>query len=645
MTNALRDKYAGLNQETLIQLLLKRDAERKLGLVWERDGLEPELAVNEDFVALTFQSGHSVGAGPHQNFLIEGDNYDVLRYLNIAFRGRVKCIYIDPPYNTGNRDFIYNDSFVDKENRWRHSTWLEFMYRRLTLARDLLAEDGVIFISIGEDEHARLEMLCDEVFPRMKVANFVWRTRSGANDEKDWFVSVDHEYVLCYANLSFSFSGSKKALADYSNPDGDERGEWASKDLGSPKNIRQRPNTFYPIHRAEIDVWYACDPDRVWAYAEKIEAGPRKQKLRSATMQTLIAENRIDWKDEPTPAQYTTEEALWQAIQDGTAPPNLRVYKTLDALRVEVEAGRTPQRVLDAIPPLSFWVGKQIGYTKPRLKRFATDLRRSEKPVSTWILPSAVKKAEAEQLEGREDAQIMVTGYTSEGTALVKQMLGHNNFPFPKPLSLIKSLIEQSTDAQGGDIVLDFFAGTGTTGQAVLALNAEDDGDRRFILVSSTEATKDDPDANICRDVTAVRLAAAIKGYEVTTKRGIEKYVGLDGEFAYLSSQRIPLSELHRAIRHDQIWLALQQMHDLGIAPFDAEAPVQFVESERERLVYVPAVTEEALTALRTQLGQPPLPATIYAKTPAQLESRLFGEQFTFLPVPETILERFGVRL
>lgn len=638
------DKYAHLSREALVQLLMKRDRETKLGLVWDRDALEKEKAINDDFVALNFVESLSLGTGPYQNLLIEGDNFDVLRYLNIAFRGRVKCIYIDPPYNTGNRDFIYNDTFVDKEHSWRHSTWLEFMYRRLTLARDLLAEDGAIFISIGEDEHARLEMLCEKVFPGMKVANFVWRTRSGANDEKNWFVSVDHEYVLCYANAGFSFSGNRKALADYANPDSDERGVWASKDLSSPKNFKQRPNTFYPIHREDIDVWYACDPDRVWAYAQDQDPDST-QKLRSATMKTLIEEKRIDWKPEPEPAYYETEQALMQAIQDGTAPPNLRVYKTLKALEEDVAAGRVHQRVLEAVPPLSFWVGKKIGYTKPRLKRFATDLRRSEKPLSTWVLPSAVTRTEAEALEGREEVEVMVSGYTSEGTKLVKQMLSHNNFPFPKPMSLIKALIAQTTEPQGGDIVLDFFAGTGTTGHAVLALNAEDEGDRRFILVSSTEATQQNPDQNLCRDVTAARLQAAINGYEVSTKRGTVSYEGLGGEFAYLASQRIPLVDLHRSIRHDQVWLALQQMHDLGITPYVEGRELQFLETEAGRVAYLPRVTEQALQDLQEALAQSPLPATIYSPTPALLESRLFNEQCTFLQVPEIILNRFGVAL
>lgn len=637
-----REKYAHMSHETLVELLLKRDRSRKLGLVWDREALEPEKAINDDFVALNFDAGLSVGSGPYQNLLIEGDNFDVLRYLNIAFRGRVKCIYIDPPYNTGNKDFLYNDTFIDKDHRWRHSTWLEFMYRRLILARDLLAEDGVIFISIGEDEHARLEMLCDEVFPGMKVANFVWRTRSGANDEKNWFVSVDHEYVLCYANPGFSFAGNRKALADYDNPDDDPRGIWASDNLTKAHNIRQRPNTYYPIHRQDIDVWYPCDPDRVWAYAKDAESG---QVLRSATMKTLIEEKRIDWKPEPHPARYETEQALIEAIRDGTAPPNLRIYKTLKTLAADVEAGRLPRKVLEVIPPLSFWVGKNIGYTKPRLKRFATDLRRSEKPLSTWVLPAAVTRTEAEALDGRDEVEIMVSGYTSEGTKLVKQMLSHNNFPFPKPMSLIKSLVAQATESQGGDIVLDFFAGTGTTGHAVLALNAEDEGDRRFVLVSSTEATKANPEQNLCRDVTAHRLHAAIHGYAVDTKRGTVNYDGVGGEFAYLQSERIPLVELHRAIRHDQVWLALQQMHDLGITPYVEGQQLQFLEAEAGRVAYLPEVTDRALQALQDALAQSPLPATIYSPTPALLESRMFNEQFTFLQVPEIILSRFGAAL
>ena len=218
----------------LLEARDQRDATR-FGLVWEANEIERDKALNNDFVALDLVQKQSVGAAPWRNLIIEGDNYDALRYLRMTFAGQVKCILIDPPYNTGNDDFIYNDRFVSKEDSWRHSTWLEFMYRRLTLARDLLREDGVLFVHIGEDEVQRLGCLLDKVFPGRKVGTFVWRTRSGANDSKEYFRSIDHEYVLCYANPNFTFGGYGKALEDYANPDKDKRGDWVSADLSKAR--------------------------------------------------------------------------------------------------------------------------------------------------------------------------------------------------------------------------------------------------------------------------------------------------------------------------------------------------------------------------------------------------------------------------
>jgi len=171
----LSSRYDHLNKEELLRLLEareQRDATR-FGLVWEANEIDRDKALNNDFVALDLVQKQSVGAAPWRNLIIEGDNYDALRYLRMTFAGQVKCILIDPPYNTGNGDFIYNDRFVSKEDSWRHSTWLEFMYRRLTLARDLLREDGVLFVHIGEDEVQRLGCLLDKVFPGRKVGTFV----------------------------------------------------------------------------------------------------------------------------------------------------------------------------------------------------------------------------------------------------------------------------------------------------------------------------------------------------------------------------------------------------------------------------------------------------------------------------------------
>ena len=267
------DKYENYSKRELVELLRKREAERKLGLVWERDEIEHERLLNKAFVALELDTGLSVGQAPYKDLLIEGDNFDALRFLQATYKGRVKCIYIDPPYNTGNKDFIYKDKYVDKDHAFKHSMWLEFMYQRLMLAKDLLSNDGVIFISIGEDEYANLSLLMEKVFPGKRVGSFVWRRRSGANDEKEWFVSIDHEYVLCYANKGFSFAGKKKDMSVYSNPDNDQRGDWNNDNLVKAHNFKQRPDAFYPIKNPETETWYPADPDNVWRFATKEQIG------------------------------------------------------------------------------------------------------------------------------------------------------------------------------------------------------------------------------------------------------------------------------------------------------------------------------------------------------------------------------------
>ncbi len=135
---------------------MKRDAQRKLGLVWERDEIEADKARNTDFVALDLDEKLSFGDAQYENLIIEGDNFDALRALLVTHRRKIKCIYIDPPYNTGNKDWVYNDNYISSEDRFRHSTWLEFMYQRLVLARDLLSDDGVILVSINDDNRSLL---------------------------------------------------------------------------------------------------------------------------------------------------------------------------------------------------------------------------------------------------------------------------------------------------------------------------------------------------------------------------------------------------------------------------------------------------------------------------------------------------------
>ncbi|NLG00223.1 MAG: site-specific DNA-methyltransferase [Lentisphaerae bacterium] len=615
------EKYDDLSREDLIRLLARREKEphRRFGLVWEQDDLEREAALNADFVALEQDGALSCGGAPYRNLLIEGDNFDALRYLRMTHAGRVKCIYIDPPYNTGNRDFVYNDRFLDKDDAFRHSKWLEFMYRRLALARDLLRDDGAIFVHIGEEEMAHLTCLMDQLFPGMKVGTFVWKTRSGANDSKNYFFSQDHEYVLCYAGPGFSFEGDLKDTSAYRNPDNDPRGPWINDNLVTNKSLVERPNAYYPVQNPNTGVWYACDPDNTWRFASetKLKVG---QKIRTVTMEQLIEAKKILWPKDPATVSYGSMEELFAAIDAGTAPRNLR----------------------RDIPDLEYWIGKTIGFGKPRYKRHLSEVRRSEKPLSSWVIPNAAKKDEL-MAQVNDTAESLRSGYTSDGTSLVQDMLNNKDFPYPKPLSLVQALLAQATGPD--DLVVDFFAGSGTTGHAVLALNAEDGGDRRFILVSCTEATAAEPDKNVCRDITQRRLAAAVNGYTVHTKKGFKPVEGLGGGFAYLRARRVGIGELG-ALPADPVWLAVALFH-FGMIPANAVAGEAWYAAVTDDacVAYLPRVDGESVRKLLDLMDKSDAPATVYTHQVSALRQRLGRPEAEILPVPEMIVKRFGLEV
>ncbi|HET6545227.1 MAG TPA: site-specific DNA-methyltransferase, partial [Rhodanobacteraceae bacterium] len=454
----------------MIRLLERRDAERQLGLVWERDEIEADRSLNDDFVALELDPALSHGDAPWDNLIIEGDNFDALRYLRMTHAGRIRCIYIDPPYNTGNRDFVYNDRYVDKTHRFRHSLWLEFMYRRLTLARDLLAEDGMIFVSIDDNEMFRLGMLMDRVFGEDNwVETLIWKKSYGGGAKAKHVVSL-HEYVFCYARQKeligrIELPPDPKVLRYYKHRDDkfDQRGPYRLQPLAT-NSMDTRENLRYPITYKGEKVW------------------PAKQ-----------------WQ--------------WQR-----------------------------ERVLDALENDELAFSGEPGNWIVNYKQYLRDAdgkERGSKPYSV--------------LEGP---------YTQVGTGEVRDIFGDGKaFSFPKPSDLMARLISfMPRDA----IVLDFFAGSGSTAQAVLRLNSEDGGARRFILVSNTEATEDEPGKNLCRDVCAVRVRRVMGGY--TNAKG-DAVTGFGGNFAYLRAQRVARHRLAKRLGHVEIWNALQLIHDLPLDP------------------------------------------------------------------------------
>ncbi|MFP6335564.1 site-specific DNA-methyltransferase [Helicobacter pylori] len=411
-------------------------------LTWTGKGLanalysEPcqkQLKLQESFTPQTSASKHP------NNAIIIGDNLDALKLLKSAYSEKIKMIYIDPPYNTQNENFIYPDNFrqdyqkilrevglmeIDENGKeieseslkffkniqgsGTHSGWLSFMLPRLKLARDLLKEDGVIFISIDDNECANLKILCDEIFGEDNfVADVVWqRSYSPINLKKHF--SNNHDYILTYAknieNLhDFTLERSEESAKRYTNADNDERGVWQSSDLSVGPAVERN---IYPIFNPHTKQEILPPHGRSWVYSQE-------------RLQELIADNRIFF------------------------PKN--------------------------------------GNGMPRYKRFLNEVKQGATPLTIW--------------------KYTEVGHTQDAKREIKELFeGQALFDTPKPEALISRILEVSTNEN--DLVLDFFAGSGTTAHAVMELNAEDKGNREFILVQIDEEIKEDKNAyDFCKNV------------------------------------------------------------------------------------------------------------------------------------------------
>jgi len=538
-------KYDHLSHDELVRLLEARDRRdaTRFGLVWEANEIDRDNAVNADFVALDLQPEHSVGTAPWRNLVIEGDNFDALRYLRMTHAGRVKCIYIDPPYNTGNRDFVYNDRFVDVNDAWRHSTWVEFMYQRLLLAKDLLRQDGSIFVSIDDNELFALGLLMNKVFgPNAFVANCIWQKRySSANDHKT--IAPMHEYVLAY-RLSDMWQRNllqrgeeKDRLYKYE----DAKGIFRPDNYTCNKSAEERPNLYYPITNPNTGAEIWPKRTRVWSYSKEEH-------------QRNVEADLIYWG------------------KDGKGKvPAFKRYKHM-------------LRNGDGVVPTTWWTFDEVGHNDTAKKELMALLPKDARAFST-----------------------------------------------PKPTGLIERVLRIATGPD--DIVLDFFAGSGTTAHAVLKLNAEDGGNRRFILVSNAEASADAPDKNLCRDVCARRVRRVIEGFgDMPT---------LGGDFAYLRCRRIAPGRL-LDIEHAQVWTALQMIHRDTLAPFGPDG-FSWAGDGESALAYVPRFSAALLPALRKAVAGCAA-VTLYSWQPETLRQHIRAAHVQHEAIPESLARRFGMK-
>jgi len=611
----MASKYERYSKEELVRIIDERDRKPRFGLVWERDEIDHDRSLNQDFVALDLLPEHSCGNGPWSNLLVEGDNFDALRYLRMTHAGRVRVIYIDPPYNTGNKDFIYNDRFIDKDDAYKHSKWLEFLHRRLLLARDLLAEDGVLLVSINDENRAKLELLLDQALPGMRVGSFTWRTKDTGNDAGGNFSQV-HEHVLVYGGKAFSFNGKPLNIGKYRNPDNDPNGPWCADPITCNKTYKERANLYYPIQNPKTGYWYPCDPNTVWRYVTESRVKDIS-KIRAETIEEYIRRKLIIFPDckSSDVMFYATKEELLAAIRAGKGPM--------------LPKKKTPLLSED-LPDLDFWIGKPIAPGRPSRKSYLQGKTKMFSPVSSWI---AGINEDVDFLfdEDAEELELLRSQRGGEGTDAVSEILGVKAFNFPKPPSLIRNILRQATQAD--DLIMDFFAGSGTTAQAALELNREDGGSRRFIMVSATEANSDEPDKNICRDVCAERIRRVIGGYN-----GKE---GTGGDFAYLRVRRIPQEEVLTEIDHAQVWTALQLIHRQSFSPYQADSTLQESLDSGSALVYVTVLSDVTISRIAAIAGQLPH-LTVYSWQPGLLRERLPAQGITVEQIPHFLVNRLG---
>lgn len=414
----------------------------------------------------------------------------------------------------------------------------------------------------------------DEVFPGRRLGSIVWRTRQGSNADQGCFLSVDHEHLLVYGNPGFSFAGFDKSYEMYGNSDNDPRGDWRIGDITLGFSYKERPNLYYPLVDPKTGIAYPCSPESVWRYATEDRVKPG-QRLQAKSMEEYIKLGQIIFPDQPRVQKWDSLEALHEAIDSGDVP----------------KGGKSLLLRKD-LPNLEWWVGRPVGFGRPQFKRYKADLRNQTQPLSSWIVPAFE--------EGTYEMEDSLTSATNqEGAKQVAQIFGDRAFNYAKPASLIKGLLSQAT--RPNDIVLDFFAGSGTTGQAVLDLNAEDGGKRRFILCSSTEATDKEKEKNLCRDVCAERLRRVMQGY--ADKKGINLSQG--GEFAYLQLDKLDAADVALDATTAHAATLLQLRHTASAPVALPEQALQVIARGPDWLLVLCTQTDaQALEGLRSLAAQ-----------------------------------------
>ena len=445
---ALVDKIKlieGLTNDEKADLIGLLRSHKKYGLVWEEKAEDVEERLREQLPVLTEVKERAIvsdNADAPNHILIEGDNLEALTALSYSHEGKIDVIYIDPPYNTGKKDFVYNDKFVDSEDEYRHSKWLSFMHKRLRIAKRLLTENGVIFLSIDDNEQSNLKLLCDAIFG---INNFIGQLiLKTATDNNPSQINIEHEYMLCYCSCK------------------SRQGNWQRQSQAAKLIIKKHEElkyTYNDLKDIQIEL-------RKWIKANKTIL-PQVAHYNNVDEKGVYSSSSNS--SNPHPGGYTFDIIHPITKRPCPKPANgwrwpLATFMQYNALG-EIEWGKDET-------------------TQPHVKK---RIETSTEYLRTFIY---------------EDNR----GTTK---ALSDIFNGKKVFDNPKPTNILSRIIDFASNKSS--IILDFFAGSGTTLHATMQLNEEDGGNRQCILVTNNEN-------KICEEVTYVRNQRVINGY--TTPKG-----------------------------------------------------------------------------------------------------------------------------
>lgn len=459
--------------EKLIELINSK----RYGLVWEEHAELVEEEMKTKIPVFIEDYSRKIEVDPaitDYNFLLEGDNLHSLHLLTKTHSGMIDVIYVDPPYNTGNNDFVYNDKIVDKEDIYFHSKWLSFMSKRLELARELLSEDGVIFISIDDNEQAQLKLLCNEIFQEQNfVTVFVWKVTGHTDNQDD--ITHNHEYIYCIAKNKKKLKINKIVDPNISR---DSKVHRNFVENSVTKNGKKNPPSFIDLPKG-----FPCEVE---------------------TLERKAFDNFENFYETVSRNGYISRAITKEYSATYPIP--------VTEMKVEKYQLDKPCKVF------SGWMNNG------KLKRFIDNgfqpIDDNGTQMSFYLSKNGVIYYRRENRESHYVQTVLENlGTTETNKYLLESM--DIDFDYPKPIELIKYII--SLYSKRKSIILDFFAGSGTTGHAVVQLNKEDGGNRKYIICTNNEN-------NICEDVTYKRLLNIQQNLPHNLKYFKTKFINKDDE-------------------------------------------------------------------------------------------------------------------